>query len=284
MKMADLRLSQMGQVSSPINRAVQNILLDNEADANSHRALLTQIFGSGSGAANRLAFREEITEITEEMWDSIGDGSFDAVHVGMHYTAPSGRTYFFADADYFFGHGDTEMTDHHMLVIEDEINGHQQHQTTNVTTGGATSSLIYTTYLPAHQSELEADFGAAHILEARLLLSNAVSSGMPSGWAWTGKKSFLMNMPMVFGHYLQYSGNTGEMFNGGNRVRQLALFQAMPETIIARNAETDARDWWWTDDVASAANFGLVDAGGSALYTGASRANGVRRAFLIKKS
>ena len=282
--MADLRLSQMGQVSSPINRAVQNMLLDNEADANSHRALLTQIFGSGSGAANRLAFREEITEITEEMWDSIGDGSFDAVHVGMHYTAPSGRKYFFADADYFFGHGDTEMTDHHMLVIEDEINGHQQHQTTNVSSNDAASTLIYTTYLPAHQSELEADFGADHILEARLLLSNAVANGMPSGWAWAGKKSFLMNMPMVFGHYLQYSGNTGEMFNGGNRVRQLALFQAMPETIIARNAETDARDWWWTDDVASAASFGYVLNNGNADHYGASTAYGVRRAFLIKKS
>jgi hypothetical protein len=284
MKMADLRLSQMGQVSAPINRAVQNMLLDNEADANSHRALLTQIFGSGSGAANRLAFREEITEITEEMWDSIGDGSFDMVHVGMHYTAPSGRKYFFADADYFFGHGDTEMTDHHMLVIEDECQGTAQHQTTNVTTGGATSSLIYTTYLPAHQSELEADFGAAHILEARLLLSNAVSNGSPSGWAWAGKKSFLMNMPMVFGHYLQYTGNTGEMFNGGNRVRQLALFQAMPETIISRLASTQARQWWWTDDVASAAAFGIVDRGGGADSSGASLANGVRRAFLIKKS
>lgn len=282
--MADLRLSQMGQVSSPINRAVQNMLLDNGADANSHRALLTQIFGSGSGAANRLAFREEITEITEEMWDSIGDGSFDAVHVGMHYTAPSGRKYFFADADYFFGYGDTEMTDHHMLVIEDECQGTAQHQTTNVTTGGATSSLIYTTYLPAHQSELEADFGAAHILEARLLLSNAVSNGSPSGWAWVGKKSFLMNMPMVFGHYLQYTGNTGEMFNGGNRVRQLALFQAMPETIISRLAATQARQWWWTDDAASAASFGIVDGSGNADNNGASNAGGVRRAFLIKKS
>ena len=282
--MADLRLSQMGQVRSPINRAVQNMLLDNEADANSHRALLTQIFGSGSGAANRLAFREEITEITEEMWDSIGDGSFDAVHVGMHYTAPSGRKYFFADADYFFGHGDTEMTDHHMLVIEDECQGTAQHQTTNVTTGGATSSLIYTTYLPAHQSELEADFGADHILEARLLLCNAVSNGMPSGWAWTGKKSFLMNMPMVFGHYLQFTGNTGEMYNGGNRVRQLALFQAMPETIISRLAATQARQWWWTDDVASAAYFGNVNYHGTAGNGGASFAFGVRRAFLIKKS
>ena len=93
-----------------------------------------------------------------------------------------------------------------------------------------------------------------------------------------------MNMPMVFGHYLQYSGNTGEMFNGGNRVRQLALFQAMPETIISRLASTQARQWWWTDDVASAAYFGNVNYYGGAGTGGASAANGVRRAFLIKKS
>ena len=93
-----------------------------------------------------------------------------------------------------------------------------------------------------------------------------------------------MNMPMVFGHYLQFTGNTGEMYNGGNRVRQLALFQAMPETIISRLAATQARQWWWTDDVASAAYFGGVSTGGNAYANGASYANGVRRAFLIKKS
>lgn len=277
--MSDLRLSDLGQITGPIDRAAQNVLLDDAT--NTHRALLKQLFGSGSGAANRLAFKEEITEITAEMFASIADGSFDKVHVGMHYTAPSGRKYFFADADYFFGHGDTEMTDHHMLVIEDECQGTAQHQTSNVTTGGAASSLIYTTYLPAHQSELEADFGASHIKEARLLMSNAVSNGMPSGWAWAGKKSFLLNMPMVFGHYLHLTGNTGEMYNGGNRVRQCALFQAMPETIISRLASTQARQWWWTDDVASAAYFGHVANDGAATHYGASYAAGVRRAFLI---
>lgn len=277
--MSDLRLSDLGQITGPIDRAAQNVLLDDAE--NTHRALLKQLFGSGSGAANRLAFREEITEITAEMFASIADGSFDKVHVGMHYTAPSGRKYFFADADYFFGHGDTEMTDHHMLVIEDECQGTAQHQTTNVTTGGAASSLIYTTYLPAHQSELEADFGASHIKEARLLMSNAVANGMPSGWAWAGKKCFIPNMPMVFGHYLHFTGNTGEMYNGGNRVRQCALFQAMPETIISRLAATQARQWWWTDDVASASAFGNVNNAGFAGATGASGADGVRRAFLI---
>lgn len=276
--MSDVRLSDLGQIQGPIDRAAQNLLLDD--GTNAKRALVKQLFGSGSGAANRLAFREEITEITADMFASIADGSFDKVHVGMHYTAPSGRKYFLADADYFFGHGDTEMDFHHMLVIEDECQGTAQHQTSNVTTGGATSSLIYTTYLPAHQSELEADFGASHIKEARLLLSNAVSNGAPSGWAWAGKKSFLLNMPMVFGHYLQLLG-ANEMYNGGNRVRQAALFQAMPETIISRLAATQARQWWWTDDVASAAAFGNVGTLGYAGSGSASGAYGVRRAFLI---
>lgn len=280
--MSDARLSNLGQITSPIDRGVQNLLLDD--GENARRALLTQLLGSGAGAANSLAFREEITEITSDMYDSIDDGSFDLVHVGMHYTAPSGRTYFMADADYFFGVGAEEQTHHHMLVIEDEITIRDQHQTTNITTGGATSSLLYANVLPAHQSELVADFGADHILPQSLLLCNAVANGVPSGWAWTAKNAFIPNMPMVFGHYLQYAGNTGEMFNGGNRVRQATLFQKMPETIIARRQDNNARDWWWCDDVASAAGFAGVDNGGNAASAGASYVGGVRRAFLIGKS
>lgn len=236
---------------------------------------------SGSGLANSLVYREEITEITAEMWANIANGSFKGLHAGIHYTASSGRTYWFADADYFFGGGDTEQTNHHFLVIEDEINHTAAHHTTNTTVGGAASSDIYATTLPAYQSELEADFGASHIKEVRLQMSNAVANGMPSGWAWAGKKSFIPNMPMVFGHYLHLTGNTGEMYNGGNRVRQCALFQAMPETIISRLAATQARQWWWTDDVASASNFGDVHYYGNAYSGGASNAGGVRRAFII---
>ena len=280
--MSDARLSNLGQITSPIDRGIQNLLLDD--GENARRALLTQLLGSGAGAANSLVFREEITEITDDMYDSIDDGSFDLVHAGMHYTAPSGRDYFMADANYFLGHGDTELAKNHMLMIEGDISITAQHQTTNVTTGGATSSLIYTNTLPAHQAELEADFGAEHIIEVRLLMCNAVTNGVPSGWAWAGKKSFIPNMPMVFGHYLQYSGNTGEMFNGGNRVRQVALFQKMPELIVARLHTTQARQWWWCDDVASAAYFAYVSDNGHANANSASLVLGVRRAFLIGKS
>ena len=277
--MSDARLSNLGQIANPINKGIQNVLLDD--GTNAKRALLKQLLGTGSGAANSLVFREEITEITDDMYADISSGKFELVHAGMHYTAPSGRTYFLADADYLFNHGDSQMNFHHMLVIEDEITITAQHQISDVTTGGAAASLIYTTTLPAHQSELEADFGAAHIKEARILMSNAVSNGVPSGWAWTGKKSFIPNMPMIFGHYLQYNGNTGEMFNGGNRVRQAALFQKMPDTIVALKQDTQARQWYWCDDVASATGFAAVGSSGYADYGSASPVGGVRRAFLI---
>lgn len=238
-------------------------------------------WGTGAGSANSHAYLEEITEITDEMFNSITDGTFSKVHVGMHYTAPSGRTYYFADADYFLQSGGTEQTHHHMVVIEDEITHTAQHQTSNVTTGGATASLLYTTTLPAYQSELETDFGASNIITQNLLLSNAVSSGIPSGWAWIDKAAMIMNSNMVFGHPIHFSGNNGEMYNGGIRHRQLALFQAMPETIVARLQSSQARQWYWLDDVWSAEYFGIVDYGGFANYSNASVAGGVRRAFLI---
>ena len=277
--MSDLRLSDLAQVGMPIDRSVQNLLLDDGTDT--HRVLLNKLLGSGAGAANSLVFKEEIDEITDDMYASIADGSFDLVHVGMHYTAPSGRDYYMADADYFYRHGDSDMNFHGMLMIEGDISITAAHQSSNVTTGGAVSSKIYTDTLPAHQSELEADFGASHIKEVRILMSNAVTNGVPSGWAWQGKKSFIPNMPMVFGHYLQYSGNTGEMYNGGNRVRQMALFQKCPDLIVALLHSTQARQWWWCDDVASAAAFANVNGNGAAHNGSASGVTGVRRAFLI---
>ena len=239
------------------------------------------LYGTGSGSANSRVYKEEITEITAEMFASIADGSFDKVHVGMHYTAPSGRTYYFADADYYIGKGDTEQTAHHMLVIEDEINHTAQHQTTNVTTGGATNSLIYTTTLPGMQGELEADFGAAHIKTQRIYLSNATSGGIASGGAWASKSAALLNLNQIFGHPLGYTDGSGQYFNAIVRERQLSLFQAMPETIVARTAGTTTRQHYWCDDVISASFFGGVNAHGYANPYSASVVIGVRRAFLI---
>ena len=278
--MSDARLSNLGQITSPFDKSLQNVLLEEEG-TDARRALLTQLLGSGAGAANSLVFREEITEITDEMYADIAAGTFNLVHPGMHYTAPSGRTYWFADADYYFGKGSTEQKNHHMLVIEDEITITAQHQTTNTTTGGATSSLIYTSTLPAHQAELEADFGASHIIPQSIYLSNAVSNGVASAGAWATKASAILNLCQIIGHSLGYTEGSGQFYNQIVRERQLALFQKMPETIVARLQSTQARKDYWCDDVVSATYFAFVNASGLADRNGASGVYGVRRAFLI---
>lgn len=279
--MSDLRLSDLSQVDMPIDRSVQNLLLDD--GTNTHRVLLNKLLGSGSGAANSLVFREEITEITSDMYDGIDDGSFNLVHPGMHYTAPSRRTYFMAHADYFYGHGGTENTNHHMLMIEDEITTRAQHQTTNITTGGANASLIYTNTLPSIQAQLEEDFGADHILPFQIYLTNAVTNGAPSGEVLVTLKAALMNISQVMGSPLGMIG-AGENHNRYLRERQFVLFEKMPETIIARRQDNNARDWWWCDDVASASGFAYVSGHGFADNGSASATGGVRRAFLIGKS
>lgn len=275
----DVRLSEIAQIEGVINRSSENLFIDD--GTNAHRMLLNQLVGSGSGAANTLCYKEEITEITDDMWDSISSGAFDLVHTGMHYTAPSGRTYYLAHADYYFGYGGTEQTNHHYLVIEDEINHTAQHQTTNTTVGGAASSLIYITTLPSIQGELETDFGADHILPQSVYLTNAVSSGVASAGAWTNLYSHLLTEKQVTGNDIRYTDGSGYFLNFYTRERQLALFANMPETVIARLADTTSRKSYWTDTVESAAYFGYVGGNGFVGHNGASGANGVRRAFLI---
>ena len=237
---------------------------------------------TGSGVANSRCFIEEITEITPEMWNDISTGAFKIVHVGMHYTAPSGRKYWFADANYFKYKFDTNITFfNHMLIVEDECQNTAQHHVDEITTGGAPDSLIYTDFLPAHQSELEEDFGADHIKNMRILMCSSVSTdGVPNGQHWYDKTSIIMNTVMVYGHTLgKLTG--GEMYNIGNRASQLSLFRAIPETIISRLASTQERYWYWLDDVASATEFAHVYPAGFAGSNLARRFDGVRRAFIV---
>lgn len=277
----DTRLSEIAQIQGVIDRSKQNIFLDD--GVNAHRALLNQILGSGAGTANSLTFREEITEITDDMYDSISDGSFDLAHTGMHYTAPSGRTFWFAHADYNYGMGGTEQDRHTMLVIEDDITITSAHHSTNTTEGGAVASDIYTTVLPAHQGELEADFGAEHIIPQYIYLTNAVTNGVASGGAWASLYSSILTEKQILGNDIRCTDGINYYMNFMGRERQLALFANMPETIIAHEAGTTNRAPYWTDTVESNATFSYESVSGNVRIDagGASSVLGVRRAFFI---
>ena len=120
---------------------------------------------------------------------------------------------------------------------------------------------------------VKADFGADHILTHRILLSNAVSNGASSGWAWYDSQIDLMNEHMVYGSYA-WGGGVQNGYDTGIDKSQLALFQARPDLITNREN-------WWLRDVQSATGFCAVNSGGDANVWGASNSFGVRPAFLI---
>ena len=227
----------------------------------------------GAARANALPFEHDLgTSFTAEQSADIRSGKFDKVRVGGYWTI-NGRKYWAAHADYRLHCGDTELTTHHMLVFPDKSFYDGVMNDTNVTTGGYNGSKMKTSGLANALATVKADFGADHILTHRILLANAVSNGMSSGWAWYDSQIDLMSEHMVYGSYAWGGGSQNGHDTGADK-SQLALFQARPDLICNRQT-------WWLRDVQSAPNFCHVHDNGNANYWLASNSLGVRPAFLI---
>ena len=227
----------------------------------------------GAARANALPYEYGLgTSFTAEQSADIRCGKFDKVRVGGYWTI-NGRKYWAAHADYRLHCGDTELTTHHMLVIPDKpfYNGVMNDE--NVTTGGYNGSKMKASGLDNALATVKADFGADHILTHRIVLTNAVSNGAGSGWAWYDSQIDLMNEHMIYGSYAWGGGSQNGHDTGADK-SQLALFQARPDLITNREN-------WWLRDVQSATNFCYVYAAGCAAYWAASGSMGVRPAFLI---
>ena len=146
----------------------------------------------------------------------------------------------------------------------------------NITTGGYVGSKMYTTNLATAKTTINNAFGSAHILNHRQLLSNAVTDGKASGWAWYDSTVDLMSESMVYGAPICGAEKTGDAnFNIGIDKSQLPLF-AMD---ISKACN---RGYWWLRGVVSAARFAVVADNGNASYGSASYAYGVRPAFGIR--
>lgn len=235
---------------------------------------LTEMLGqTGASRANSFIYEHSLgTSFTAEQSADIRAGKFDLVRTGGYWTI-NGRKYWAAHADYRLHCGDTELTTHHMLVIPDRSFYNGVMNDTNVTTGAYYGSKMKTSGLADALATVKADFGADHILTHRILLTNAVSNGMGSGWAWCDSQIDLMNEKMVYGSYA-WGGGSQNGHDTGVDKSQLALFQARPDLITNREN-------WWLRDVPSATNFCNVSGSGAANYWSASTSFGVRPAFLI---
>ena len=215
------------------------------------------------------------SSVTADQYAAIAAGTFDNLFIGDYWTI-NNVDWRIAAFDYWLHCGDTECTTHHVVIVPDTILASCTMNKTNVTTGAYVGSDYYkgtnsNTGKSAAQTAINNAFGSAHILNHRELLTNAVTNGASSGWAWYDSTFELMNESMVYGH--DVFGPSG--YETGIGKGQLPLFALEPSRITNRAN-------WWLRSVYSAAHFCHVSYYGNADFSGASSSLGVRPAFAIK--
>jgi hypothetical protein len=247
-----------------------------------------------SAAAHNAIYRgKDLTAYFDsgDMSTAIANGSFDDIYPGDYIiksitidgTTYSNVKFIIMDLDYHLHCGNTETTAHHVVIMPEERLGVAQMNTKNTTAGGYLGSAMWTTHIPKLVAEFEAAFGAAHILEHRELLSNAMDanlkpnaydgwSGAASDWAWASVKVNLANENMVYGAPVLSSS----FFDTGECNSQLAAFRLNHGLICSK------RYWWWLRSVAGASVFCLVDSSGAAGRNGAADSGGVRPITLLR--
>lgn len=246
-----------------------------------------------SAAAHNAIYRgKDLTAYfnSGEMSAAIADGSFRNIYPGDYITKSitiDGTTYsnvkfIIMHLDYHLNHGDTQTTAHHVVIMPEEALGNAQMNSENTTTGGYVGSKMWTEHIPKVATGFINAFGAAHILEHRELLSNAMDanlkpaghngwSGASSAWGWLSVKVNLANENMVHGAPVVSSS----LFDTGDCTTQLAAFALNPALKCSKHY------WWWLRSVASASGFCSVDGGGVAGDCGAAGSRGVRPIALL---
>ena len=234
-----------------------------------------------AGAHNSIYRGKNLgSEVTVAQWKAISDGTFEDLYIGDYWTI-NNVNWRIAHFDYWLNTGDTNCTTHHVVIVPDTNLYNAQMNTENVTTGGYYNSKMHggASYLVSGSSNLynakvviDNAFGSAHVLSHRELLTNAVSGGNVSGWAWYDSMVDLMSEVMVYGGLAWSVGGKG--YEVGIDKEQLALFR-LDHSRICTRAD------WWLRSVHSAPNFTLVYNTGFAAGPAASASFGVRPAFGI---
>ena len=226
--------------------------------------------------------------------ENVANGTFDDIYPGDYIELPvtiSGTTYYakwvVGECDYALHYGDTELTEHHVLVFPDIQLGTSYMNSTNTTAGGYKGSYMYTTKMPAVRTGIKNAFGASHLCTFREYLTKTVNTSMASmaGGGFTGASSDgewttveacdIMTESMVYGSKMSSSYKDRHDF---------------PKIISAFNHNSSlrftdlagGRYWWWLRDVVSSAIFASVYYAGFAACDNASHVGGVRPFCLIK--
>lgn len=221
-----------------------------------------------SGQSHASVFRGKYlgSSFTSAQKAAIADGSFDDLFVGDYWTIV-GRNWRIADIDYI------NSTTHHLIIMPDTALYNTQFNTSSTSTSGYAGSNLYSG-LSTALSTINSAFGSSYIMEHSALLTNAVSSGVPTGWSNYNVKVNIPTQSMLCGHRSQvYSGNDSR--NDGCNFNQLNLFR------VAKKYLSTVSGWTWTSDCVATAGAAAYNANNFNTL-GVTNSYGVRPYFCLK--
>ena len=215
--------------------------------------------------------------VTAAQYAQISAGTFQGMFLGDYWEI-GGRIWRIVDFDYWLGCGDTTCTTHHLVIMPDHVLYNAVMNDTDVTTGAYVGSKMYTSNLTEAKTIVNGAFTAAHILNHREYLQNAVVSGFASAGAWFDSTVELPNEPMIYGSYIFTPANNGTAIANRHTISktQLAGMKASP-CLIAPH-----REHQWLRDVVAASSFAYVGADGLTAVYGSTGSFGVRVVFGLK--
>lgn len=185
---------------------------------------------------------------TAEQKAAIAAGTFDDIYVGDYWEI-NGMRYVIVDIDYYMNYGHpAPTTQHHVIVYPSD----------NLSTQGYTfdsyfygNSSVYTTYLPAIASNLEAIFGN-YLINQTLVLYNS------GGMFWGQAKCVLPSIVQIEGYSFYITPDKEQ-----HRSKQFAYFRydsslASPSTdrMWLRDSNNDGYRLFYTP-VGSSGNIGI---------------------------
>lgn len=240
-----------------------------------------QVIFDNAGNHNSIFRGKDVTSYYDDgsLWTRISNGKFEDLFVG-DYIVKNGINWRIAGFDIGLHNGDTEMKNHHAIIVPDTNLTNAQMNTTNTTNGGYIGSNMYKNILSSvFTTYINSTFGN-HVIEHRNLLTNSINltgynrygtnNGCTSGWDWYSRKIDLLNEVQVLGT-IAWSSSGYEI---GNDNCQLPLFRLAPEFICNRS-------WYWLRNIATSSLFVCISGNGLSSGSDASNSGGIRPYFYI---
>lgn len=212
----------------------------------------------------------------------VSAGNFSDIYVGdeIRVDIDSKLVRFIVMAiDWYIHTGDTQLTNHHLVLVPKNVLGTAQMNGTDTTEGAYIGSKMFKTHLPEFATKISTALDS-HILTWKSLMSNGINTtavspgysgwqGCSSNWAWTSTNCRLLSEVDVYGSVVW-----GNVFDVGESNRQLPGFAMNPELLV-KGIQEDGRGPWWLCAVVSSAGFAAVGDHGDAGNNGASNPFGV---------